>query len=378
MHLFHQKSNGTNIKWLFQSFIRSSRHVIQRIHQGSKKSLIVYSHSQYSPKGILAVPSQGIFKRQFQNNFPRVSNPSIHLGNHIHSIQSGFIKTCILIIHYRNSIQPSSFPNLARYTLHQAVNTASRIQYRPAINQLLLLCFLYSFESSKQTRFQDRAQVFHTPPPRSPLDGTQEVPQLRAQLDRVPHLEREAPSRKGGRGPRQSNSFSVVVGDFPGLSRTTFKGPVEDGEEKEENSVQEEESEGTEGLPAPVGESQGTGGPALFQSNQPVSNGSEQSLSVIFQKMTKGMAKVQAASSSEASRPPAFKTPSMKVPECFDGTQPFKARSFIQSCQLIFHNDLANFSQDRKKVLYATSFLIFRALKWIEPYLSNLTNQEPR
>ncbi|MBW0499858.1 hypothetical protein O181_039573 [Austropuccinia psidii MF-1] len=67
----------------------------------------------------------------------------------------------------------------------------------------------------------------------------------------------------------------------------------------------------------------------------------------------------------------------MKAPEFFDGTQPFKGRSFIQSCQLIFHNDLANFSQDRKKVLYATSFLIVRAAKCIEPHPSNLTNQDP-
>ncbi|MBW0551809.1 hypothetical protein O181_091524 [Austropuccinia psidii MF-1] len=67
----------------------------------------------------------------------------------------------------------------------------------------------------------------------------------------------------------------------------------------------------------------------------------------------------------------------MKAPECFDGTKPFKARSFIQSCQLIFHNDPENFSQDREKVLYATSFLIGRAAKWIEPYLSNLANQDP-
>ncbi|MBW0556107.1 hypothetical protein O181_095822 [Austropuccinia psidii MF-1] len=68
------------------------------------------------------------------------------------------------------------------------------------------------------------------------------------------------------------------------------------------------------------------------------------------------MANLQAASSSEASRPPAFKTPSMKAPECFDGTQPFKVRSFIQSCQLIFHNDPETFSQDRKKILYALHF----------------------
>ncbi|MBW0566163.1 hypothetical protein O181_105878 [Austropuccinia psidii MF-1] len=94
-----------------------------------------------------------------------------------------------------------------------------------------------------------------------------------------------------------------------------------------------------------------------------------------MQQMTQIMANLQAASSSGLSRPPAFKTASMKTPECFDGTQPFKVRSFLQSCQLIFHNDPANFSQDRKKVLYATSFLIGRASKGIEPYLSNLTNQ---
>ncbi|MBW0560841.1 hypothetical protein O181_100556 [Austropuccinia psidii MF-1] len=89
------------------------------------------------------------------------------------------------------------------------------------------------------------------------------------------------------------------------------------------------------------------------------------------------MANFQAASSSEASRPPAFKNPSMKAPGCFDGTQPFKVRSFVQYFQLIFHNDPANFSQDRKKVLYATSFLIGRYVKWIEHYLSNLTHQDP-
>ncbi|MBW0593344.1 hypothetical protein O181_133059 [Austropuccinia psidii MF-1] len=96
-----------------------------------------------------------------------------------------------------------------------------------------------------------------------------------------------------------------------------------------------------------------------------------------MQQMTQIMANLQAASSSEAPRPQAFKTPFMNAPECFDGTQPFKFRSLIQSCQLIFHDDPENFSQDRKKVLYATSFHIFRAAKWIEHYFSNLTNQDP-
>ncbi|MBW0577652.1 hypothetical protein O181_117367 [Austropuccinia psidii MF-1] len=95
----------------------------------------------------------------------------------------------------------------------------------------------------------------------------------------------------------------------------------------------------------------------------------------IIWKMTQLMASFQGTSFSQSSRPPAFKTPYMKAPECFDGTRPFKVRIFIQFCQLIFHNDPENLSQDRKKVLYSTSFLIGRAEKCIKPYCSNLTNQ---
>ncbi|MBW0543197.1 hypothetical protein O181_082912, partial [Austropuccinia psidii MF-1] len=165
---------------------------------------------------------------------------------------------------------------------------------------------------------------------------------------------------------------------LPGTSRTIFKGPVEYGEEEEENSVEEEQSDGTEGSPAPVGVSQGTGGPTLAQSYQPFSHQYEPSLLAIMQQMTQIMANIQAALVSDSSSPPAFKTPSMKAPECFDGTQPFKVRSFIQSCQSIFHNDAANSSQYRKKVLYATSFLIGRDAKWIGLYIFNHTNQDPR
>ncbi|MBW0527283.1 hypothetical protein O181_066998 [Austropuccinia psidii MF-1] len=206
---------------------------------------------------------------------------------------------------------------------------------------------------ARQTRSQARTQAVLTPTPRAPLDGTPAVLQLRSQLDRGPRMEGAAPSRK-----------------------TISKGPGEDGEEQEENSEEEEESDSTEGAPAPVGVRQGTGAPILAQHDQPVSHKSKQSLFAIMQQMTQIMANLQAASSSESSRPPALKTPPMKAPECFDGTQPFKVRSYTQSCQLIFNNDPANFSQDRKKVLYATSLLISRAAKWIEPYLSNLTKQD--
>ncbi|MBW0492438.1 hypothetical protein O181_032153 [Austropuccinia psidii MF-1] len=61
---------------------------------------------------------------------------------------------------------------------------------------------------ARQTRSQARYQAVLTPTPRAPLNRTPAVPQLRAQLDRGPIMEGKAPSRKEGRGPRRSNSFS--------------------------------------------------------------------------------------------------------------------------------------------------------------------------
>ncbi|MBW0531929.1 hypothetical protein O181_071644 [Austropuccinia psidii MF-1] len=143
---------------------------------------------------------------------------------------------------------------------------------------------------ARQTRTQARAQVVLIKNPRAPADGTPEVPQLRT---------------KFGKG-------SSI---HPGRKRAKkIKFFFRDGEE--------EGSDGSEGVPAPMGVSQGTGGPPLAQSNQ-----SETSLLVIMQKMTHSIANLQEASSSEVSRPPAFKTPSMKAPEWYYGTQPFKVRS---------------------------------------------------
>ncbi|MBW0501528.1 hypothetical protein O181_041243 [Austropuccinia psidii MF-1] len=146
MHLFQSE-----IQWhQYQMFISGVQQFIKACHledssrfkrkvsissnNDAIKPSLVNSHSQYSSKGILEVHSKAIFKRKFQNNFSSVSAPSIHLGNHIHSIQSGFIKICISFLHHGNFTQPSSFPDLARCTLPQYVNTASRIQYRPAVS----------------------------------------------------------------------------------------------------------------------------------------------------------------------------------------------------------------------------------------------------
>ncbi|MBW0491725.1 hypothetical protein O181_031440, partial [Austropuccinia psidii MF-1] len=123
---------------------------------------------------------------------------------------------------------------------------------------------------ARQPRSQAKAQAVLTPTPKAPLDRTPAVPQLRSHHGRSSIIQE-------GRGPSRSKSSSGVVDEFPELSRTTFKDPSEDGEEEEENS------DGTEGVPAPVGASQGTGGPTLAQSNQPVSHQSEPSLLAIIQ-----------------------------------------------------------------------------------------------
>ncbi|MBW0585225.1 hypothetical protein O181_124940 [Austropuccinia psidii MF-1] len=105
---------------------------------------------------------------------------------------------------------------------------------------------------ARQIRSQAIAQAVLTLTQRSPLDGNQAVPQLRAQ--------------------------------------TIFEFPGEDGDKEEENSVEEEDSDGTEGVPAPMRECHDTGGPTLAQSNQPISDQSEQSLLAIMPTMTQIMA----------------------------------------------------------------------------------------
>ncbi|MBW0506198.1 hypothetical protein O181_045913 [Austropuccinia psidii MF-1] len=77
------------------------------------------------------------------------------------------------------------------------------------------------------------------------------------------------------------------------------------------------------------------------------------------------------------SKSSAFKTPSIKEPDSFDYTQAHKLRGLIQTCQLISHKNPVNFFSYRKKVHYSTSFLPGRAGKWLEPYLSNISNEDP-
>ncbi|MBW0591173.1 hypothetical protein O181_130888 [Austropuccinia psidii MF-1] len=183
---------------------------------------------------------------------------------------------------------------------------------------------------AKNTRSQKNTAVLN-PTAMVTLDRTPSVNQLSANMDRGPPMEGAAPSRRGRMKSRRSRSLSGL-------------------------------------LEVPQGSN-------LAPTNQPLVFQSYPSLLKIMEQMATIMGQFsQEASPRDNSKAPAFKTPSMKAPDSFDGTQAHKLRGFIQSCQLIFHNDPANFFYDRKKVLYSTFFLTGRASKWIEPYLSNISN----
>ncbi|MBW0504578.1 hypothetical protein O181_044293 [Austropuccinia psidii MF-1] len=122
-----------------------------------------------------------------------------------------------------------------------------------------------------------------TPAARVPLDHTPSVHQLSANLDRGPPMEGAAPSRRGGMKLRRSS---------------------------------------------------------LAHYNQPPVSQAEPNFLKMMDQMTQLMRQLtQEVALRDNSKAPAFKTPLMKEPDSFDGTQAHKLRGFIQCCQLIFHND---------------------------------------
>ncbi|MBW0516385.1 hypothetical protein O181_056100 [Austropuccinia psidii MF-1] len=131
-------------------------------------------------------------------------------------------------------------------------------------------------------------------------------------------MEGAAPSRRGGVKSR-SRSFSGLLSGYPRISQGPRGGlgeaEDEEGEESEETEV-----------------------------------AAEPNFLKMIEQMNQFMGQLtQAVSPRDNSKSPALKTQSMKAPDSFDGTQAHKLRGFIQSCQLIFHNDPANYFSDRKK-----------------------------
>ncbi|MBW0518906.1 hypothetical protein O181_058621 [Austropuccinia psidii MF-1] len=192
---------------------------------------------------------------------------------------------------------------------------------------------------AKNTRSQRNPGVL-TPTERVPLDRTPSVHQLSVNLDRT------------------TNGRSSTL-------------------QKRGNELKKIKSEETEVETALEGAPEASEAANVAHSNQPLVSQAEQNFLKMMEQMAQFMGQLtQAVAPRDNSKVPVFKTPSMKAPDSFDGTQAHKLRGFMQSCKLIFHNDPANFFSDRKKVLYSTSFLTGRDGKWIEPYLSNISNED--
>ncbi|MBW0509100.1 hypothetical protein O181_048815 [Austropuccinia psidii MF-1] len=223
---------------------------------------------------------------------------------------------------------------------------------------------------AKNTRSQIHQAVL-TPTTRAPLDHTPSVHQLSANLDRELPMEGAEPSRRGGVKSRRSRSFSGLLGGYPSISQ----GPRSRSEEAED---EEGESEETEVAAALAGAPEASEAPNLAHSNQPLLSHAAGNFLKRMEQMTQLMGQLtQSVAPRDTSKAPALKTLSMKAPDSFGGTKAYRLRGFIGSCQLILHNNSANFFSERKKVLYSTYFLTGRAGKWIETYLSNISNEDP-
>ncbi|MBW0488850.1 hypothetical protein O181_028565 [Austropuccinia psidii MF-1] len=180
---------------------------------------------------------------------------------------------------------------------------------------------------AKNTRSQ-RNKAFITPKERAPLDYTPSVHQLSANLDRGPPMEGAAPSRRGG--PRSR------------LGEAEY----EEGQE----SVKEEESEETEVAAALEGASKTSEAANLAHCNKPLVSQAEPNFIKMRKLMNQFMGHLtQEVNLRENSRASEFKTPSIKAPDYFDGTQAYKLRALIQSCNLILHNNPERLFSDRKK-----------------------------
>ncbi|MBW0586794.1 hypothetical protein O181_126509 [Austropuccinia psidii MF-1] len=191
---------------------------------------------------------------------------------------------------------------------------------------------------AKDTRSQ-RHQAVLTPTEKAPLDCTPSVNQLSENLDRGPPMEGAASSRRGGVNSRRARSFSGLLGVYPSMSQG-HRSRLGEAEDKErEEYVEEEECEETEVEAALAGTPEASESANLAHSNNPLVSQSEPNFLKMMKQITKFMGKLtQAVALRDNSKAPAFKIPSMKAPDSFDGTQAHKVRGFIHSCQFIFHN----------------------------------------
>ncbi|MBW0574738.1 hypothetical protein O181_114453 [Austropuccinia psidii MF-1] len=138
-------------------------------------------------------------------------------------------------------------------------------------------------------------------------------------------MEGAAPSRRGGMKSKRLRSLSGILGGYPGMSECARArlGEAEDGEG--------EESEETEMATALAGVPEASEAANLDHSNQSLVSQAEPSFLKMMEKMTQFMGQLtQAVSPRNNSKAPVFKTPPMKAPDLFDGTQAHELRGFIR------------------------------------------------
>ncbi|MBW0477371.1 hypothetical protein O181_017086 [Austropuccinia psidii MF-1] len=183
----------------------------------------------------------GILSKTFGNFHPSITKSAIN--GFIHHYASCFTSTLMVPTSDVYSRIPSSHKGII--SSRKFIKSQGQVllpNTNDSIKHVKIIPAQHS-PPERQTRSHTRAQAVLTSTPRATIDGTPEAT-LRTHLYRGLNMKGAAPSRKKGREPRRSSSFSGVVGAFPGISRITFKGPGEVGEEEEENSVEEEQSDG--------------------------------------------------------------------------------------------------------------------------------------
>ncbi|MBW0547209.1 hypothetical protein O181_086924, partial [Austropuccinia psidii MF-1] len=204
---------------------------------------------------------------------------------------------------------------------------------------ILLIIPVQKGPPAKNKRLKRNIAVL-PPTARAPLYCTPSVYKLSKHLERGPQMERAAPPRRGGPRSRLGDS----------------------GDEKGEKSVEKEEAVEIEVVADLEGAPESSEAPNIALFNGNLVSKDEPNLPKMMEQMTQLMGNfTKAVSTRDNSRAPEFTNTSMKAPDCFDGTHAHKLRGFIQSHQLIFHNDPKNFFPYRKKVLHSTSILTGRA-----------------
>ncbi|MBW0574698.1 hypothetical protein O181_114413 [Austropuccinia psidii MF-1] len=164
-------------------------------------------------------------------------------------------------------------------------------------------------------------------------------------LDKGPPMEGEGPSRREGVKSKRSISFSGLLCGYPRISQ----GPESRLGDTEDEEGECEEKEVAAAFPSAPNASEAAN---IAHSNQCLVSQAEPNFIIVMEKMTKFMGQLtQAVSPTDNSRAPTFKTPSMKAPYSFDGTQTHKLRGLIQLCQLNLQNNAENFFYDKKMAL---------------------------